>query len=72
MISKETANYRIAEGSKRCGNCSMFRSKDGGTGFILACATCTLVRGTIRAHDTCDEWEKKKWNPHFTATAPRS
>jgi hypothetical protein len=51
MISKEEASYRLADGKKRCGNCSMFLPKEG---------ACTLVRGTIRAHDTCDEWEKKK------------
>jgi hypothetical protein len=50
-ISKEEANYRLADGRKRCGNCSMFKPDDG---------ACTLVRGTIRAWDTCDKWEAKK------------
>ena len=50
-LTKEETNYRLAEGRKRCGNCSMFLKAD---------QACTLVIGTIRAHDTCDEWEAKR------------
>jgi hypothetical protein len=49
MVSKESVNYRPAEGKRHCGNCVMFHP--GGT--------CDLVMGHIRPEDTCDRWEAK-------------
>lgn len=47
-VSKTSVNYRRSEGDKRCGTCSMYSNR-----------TCTLVRGSIRPGDVCDEWEKR-------------
>lgn len=55
-VSKDSVNYRAAEGLKRCANCSMFR-RQWWTG---ADGSCTLVAGDIQTEDTCDEWEPKK------------
>ena len=51
-LSKSETNYREAEGSQYCGNCSMFRRTHGKYDGI-----CTLVEGMIYAYDTCDRWE---------------
>jgi len=50
--SKASVNYRHATGKHRCGNCVMFRlhSPDFESGG------CTLVKGAIKASDTCDKW----------------
>lgn len=55
-VSKESVNYReMQEGSRRCGNCVMYRpdAPDFGSG------SCTLVAGPIRARAVCDRWEPK-------------
>jgi hypothetical protein len=49
MVSKETVNYRLADGDRRCGTCVMFH----GTG------TCELVTGKISPGAVCDRWEAK-------------
>ncbi|HEX9487838.1 MAG TPA: NUDIX domain-containing protein [Gemmatimonadales bacterium] len=47
-ISKTDALYRPADDPARsCGTCSM---------FLAAERACTLVRGKIKAKDTCDYW----------------
>jgi hypothetical protein len=49
-ISKGAASYRPAtEEEQRCGKCSMY-VRGGG---------CTLVKGAINSHYTCDHWEPK-------------
>jgi hypothetical protein len=50
-LTKEETNYRVADDYRKCGNCAMFKRLEG---------ACTLVKGTIRAMDTCDRWEAKK------------
>ena len=51
-VPKESVNYRH---SQKCGNCSMFRSKneygEGDSG------TCDLVAGPIDRYDVCDKWD---------------
>lgn len=48
-ISKQEAKYRVAtDPARSCGTCSMFLPEE---------RACTLVRGKIKAGDTCDYWE---------------
>ena len=50
MLAKDQVNYRKAlDWSKRCGVCTMFREPNG----------CTLVRGIIDKHFTCDRFDPK-------------
>lgn len=50
MISKQEARYHKAQTlSRSCGTCSMYRP-----------GRCTLVRGEIKASDTCRYWELRK------------
>ena len=48
--SKSEVDYRKStDKGRECGTCSMFVKPDA----------CTLVRGTIKPSDVCDEWEPK-------------
>ncbi len=59
-LSKRTANYRPAERPEvRCAVCHYMFPK-------LAVGGCRLVRGLIRASDTCDEF-----TPSRPASDPR-
>jgi hypothetical protein len=49
--TKATAHYRLGTKSEHCSICTMFRSP----------ASCTSVKGHIRAQDTCDYFELKKY-----------
>jgi len=56
-IGKTDANYRRAEDPARsCGTCSM---------FLPVQRACTLVRGRIRAEDTCDYWQPRAVAKHL-------
>lgn len=48
-MSKQDVRYRPAIGSRKCGNCVMFRGPHG----------CSLVKGAIDSEDVCDRWEAK-------------
>lgn len=48
MISKEDAGYKMAAGSRKCADCSMYR---GGA--------CSYVRGPISPGGWCKYWVAK-------------
>ncbi len=53
ILSKTDVNYREADNPARsCGTCVMFRHGNEH-------GWCTLVKGEIRAEDTCDRWYGK-------------
>jgi len=53
-LTKASVHYREATGKHNCGNCAMFHVSQGRNhGY------CDLVRGVIRAQDTCDRWVAK-------------
>lgn len=56
-VSKESVNYRLADGEKRCASCVMWKPGPNAEGNGLG--TCTLVMGAIKASDTCDRWEPR-------------
>lgn len=48
MVSKETVNYRPADGWRSCMTCIMYHH-----------GRCDLVTGRIYPEDVCDRWERK-------------
>jgi hypothetical protein len=56
-MTKTQANYHMAytthDRTRFCRDCNMFRAGNGGDG------SCTLVKGDIHPHGTCDHYEPK-------------
>jgi hypothetical protein len=58
-LSKPEANYHLAsttrDRNRFCRDCTMFRAPDSGAGD----GRCTLVKGDIHPHGTCNHYEAK-------------
>jgi 8-oxo-dGTP pyrophosphatase MutT (NUDIX family) len=67
-VSKASVNYRPAEGTQKCANCSMFGLKAPD----FEAGGCTLVKGIIDPEATCDRWEAKSKAASAAETAAPS
>lgn len=55
-VTKQSVNYRPADGNRSCGNCVMFHVSHSASVTRL-CGRCDLVEGEVCAEDVCDRWE---------------